>query len=65
MVHHHTAVYKILFLAFLCITVILILMGAAPIWPLPSRVAIFIISLFFLLLALVYLTVSNQESRGY
>ncbi len=65
MVHHHTTVYKILFLAFLCITVILILMSAAPIWPSTSRVAIFIISLFFLLLALVYLTVSNQESRGY
>lgn len=65
MVHRHPTLYRLLGLVFLGITLILLFLGVALDWPASTRPALFILSLFPLLLALVYFHLGTQEERGF
>jgi len=65
MVHRHPTLYRILALIFLCIMLVLIVMSASPAWPSSTRAALFMLSLFPLMLSLSYFHLSNQEERGF
>ena len=65
MVHRHPTLYRILGLVFLCSTLVLMLLGAAPAWPSATRAALFLLSVFPLILSLSYFHLGNQEERGY
>ncbi|EFH86623.1 hypothetical protein [Ktedonobacter racemifer] len=65
MVHRHPMLYRILGLVFLGITLVLIFIGVALDWSSSTRTAVFILSFFPLLLALVYFHLGTQEERGF
>lgn len=65
MVHRHPTLYRILGLIFLCITLVLMFLSAAPAWPSSAHVALFLLSIFPLMLSLSYFHLGNQEERGY
>ncbi len=65
MVHRHPTLYRILGLAFLCSTLVLMLLGASPAWSSATRAALFLLSFFPLILSLSYFHLGNQEERGY
>ena len=65
MVFSHPTLYRILGLIFLGIILILVFMGVASNWPSPTRVALFILSFFPLLLAFSYFYLGTQEERGF
>lgn len=65
MIHRHSTLYRMLGLVFLVITVILIFIGVTLDWPASTRPALFILSCFSLLLALVYFSLGAQEERGF
>ncbi len=64
-VHRHTTLYRILGLTFLCSTLLLMALSAVPAWPSATRVALFLLSFFPLILSLSYFYLGNQEERGY
>lgn len=65
MVHRHPTLYRILGLVFLCSTLVLMVLSAAAAWPLATRAALFVLSVFPLILSLSYFHLGNQEERGY
>lgn len=65
MVHRHTILYKTLGLIFLIITAVLIFASVVPAWAASTSTALFILSLFTLLLALSYFNLSTQEEQGF
>lgn len=65
MVHRHTVLYGTLGLAFLIITAVLLFTSVVPAWPASTSTALFILSLFSLLLSLSYFHLSTQEERGF
>ena len=65
MVHCHPTLYRILGLVFLCSTLVLISLSAAPAWPSATRAVLFILSAFPLMLSLSFFHLGNQEERGY
>jgi hypothetical protein len=65
MVRRHPTLYRILGLAFLCITLVLMLLSAAPARSSATQAALFILSFFPLILSLSYFHLGNQEERGY
>ncbi len=65
MVHRHPTLYRILGLVFLCSTLVLMFLSAAPDWPAATRAALFLLSVFPLILSLSYFHLGNQEERGY
>lgn len=65
MVHRHPTLYRILGLVFLGITLLLICIDVALDWPASTRTAVFILSVFPFLLALVYFQLGTQEERGF
>ena len=65
MVHCHPTLCRILGLVFLCCTLVLMVLSAAPAWPSETRAALFLLSLFPLILSLSYFHLGNQEERGY
>jgi hypothetical protein len=64
-IHRHPTLYRMLGPVFLVSTMILIFLGAALDWPASTRPALFILSCFPLLLALVYFSPGSQEERGF
>ncbi len=64
-VRRHPTLYRTLGLVFFCITLVLMLLSAAPAWPSATQAALFILSFFPLILSLSYFHLSNQEERGY
>lgn len=65
MVHRHPTLYRILGLIFLFCTLVLMVLGAIPSWPLATRAALLLLSVFPLILSLSYFHLGNQEERGY
>ncbi len=65
MVHRHPTLYRILGLVFLCSTLVLMVLSAAAAWPPATRAALFVLSVFPLILSLSYFHLGNQEERGY
>jgi hypothetical protein len=65
MVHRHPILYRILCLIFLCSTLVLMVLSAAPAWPSATRAALLLLSVFPLILSLSYFHLGNQEERGY
>jgi hypothetical protein len=65
MVHRHPTLYWILGLVFLCSTLVLLFLSAAPAWPSATRAALLLLSAFPLILSLSYFYLGNQEERGY
>jgi hypothetical protein len=65
MVHRHPTFYRILGLVFLCSTMALIFLSTPPAWPSPIHAALFTHSVFFLVAALSYFHLGNQEERGF
>jgi len=65
LVHRHPTLYRILGLVFLCSTLVLVFLCAAPAWPSATRAALFLLSVFPLILSLSYFRLGNQEERGY
>ena len=68
MVHRHSTLYRILGLIFLGVTLVLVFIGVTLNWPSSTRPPLFILSLFPLLLALVYFHLgtrgASEDSRG-
>jgi hypothetical protein len=65
MVHCHPTLYRILGLVFLCSTLVLLFLSAAPSWPSATRAALLLLNTFPLILSLSYFHLGNQEERGY
>ncbi|GCE07939.1 hypothetical protein [Dictyobacter aurantiacus] len=60
MVHRHPTLYRTVGLVFFGITVALISIGVALDWPASTRTALFILSFFPLLLALMYVHLGTE-----
>lgn len=65
MIHRHPTLYRMLGLVFLVSTMLLLFLGVTLDWPASTRPALFILSCFPLLLALVYFSLGSQEERGF
>ncbi len=65
MVHRHPTLYRILGLVFLCSALVLMFLSASLVWPSATRAALFLLSVFPLMLSLSYFHLGNQEERGY
>jgi len=65
MVHRHPTLYRILGLVFLGITMVLVFMSVASAWPPSTRAALFLLSVFPLLLSFSYFHLGTQEERGF
>lgn len=64
MVHRHPILYRILALVCFCITLALVFMGIAPAWSAATRNALLVISAFPLVLAFIYVQLSNHEDQA-
>jgi heme/copper-type cytochrome/quinol oxidase subunit 4 len=65
MAHRHPTLYLLLSLLFLLLTLILIFLGMASSWSSLTRVTLFLLSPFSLILALSYFHLRSQEERGF
>lgn len=65
MIHRHVALYRILGLVFLAFTLALVFTSVIPAWPASTRMMLFILGLFSLLLSFSYFHLGTQEERGF